>query len=478
MKKLAVIGFIMIMVFSCTPRNKVQKSPIETPTSVHTDIPQGEKPKKFIPKPPPTKTVEATKPAPKSEKTNTKIPEMVSPPKRPTPSVKIPPKTKPTPPPPPTKPKMTRLQMGAEKLNQYLPILSGSRVALVVNQTSTIGSQHLVDVLLAQGVAVKKVFAPEHGFRGTADAGEKVNNSRDSRTGLPIVSLYGKSKKPSPEHLAGIDLVIFDIQDVGARFYTYISTMHYVMEACAEQGKKMVVLDRPNPNGHYVDGPILEPAYKSFVGMHPIPVVHGMTVGELARMINGERWLKNGVRCDLTVVPCDAYTHRTIYHLPIKPSPNLPNSRSIYLYPSLCFFEGTAISVGRGTDKQFQLIGAPQLSAQRMPYQFTPVSKAGAKYPKHQNKTCNGFDLSMMRLESFYGQNQLDLKWLIQVYQDFPNKSAFFNKNNFFDKLAGTAQLRQQIIAGTPEHQIRASWEPALSQFKAKRNQYLLYPDF
>lgn len=464
MKKLGVICFIMFVVFACNPKNRVQKPTIETPTTVRTDIPTGEKPKKFTPKPPPSKTVKAPKPE------KTKIPEMVSPPKRSTPPIKT------TPKPPP--PKAARLQMGAERLNQYLPILSGARVALVVNQTSMIGSRHLVDALLAQGISVKKVFAPEHGFRGTADAGEQVSNSRDVRTGLPVISLYGKSKKPSPEHLAGIDLVIFDIQDVGARFYTYISTMHYVMEACAENGKKMVVLDRPNPNGHYVDGPVLESSQKSFVGMHPIPVVHGMTVGELARMINGEGWLKNGVRCDLTVVPCDAYSHRTIYNLPIKPSPNLPNSRSIYLYPSLCFFEGTAISIGRGTNKQFQLIGAPQLPRQKMPFQFMPVSKAGAKYPKHQNKTCYGFDLSLMRLNAFYGQRQIELKWLIQAYQDFPDKSQFFNKNNFFDKLAGTSRLRQQIIAGTPEYKIRESWEPALEQFKEKRKRYLLYADF
>ncbi len=451
----------------------MQKPTTETNTTAKTNIPTREKPKKFVPKTPPTKTVEApprSAPSPKPQKT--KIPEMVSPAKRPTPPIK----TKPAPPPP--KPKPLRLQMGAERLNQYLPMLGGLNVAVVVNQTSTLGGRHLVDMLLAQRVAVKKVFAPEHGFRGEADAGEQISNSRDVRTGLPVISLYGKTKKPSPTHLAGIDLVIFDIQDVGARFYTYISTMHYVMEACAENGKKMVVLDRPNPNGHYVDGPVLEGSQKSFVGMHPIPVVHGMTVGELARMINGEGWLKNGMRCDLTIVPCEAYSHRTIYNLPIKPSPNLPNSRSIYLYPSLCFFEGTAISVGRGTNKQFQLIGAPQLPVRQMPYQFTPVSKSGAKYPKHQNKTCYGFDLSTMRLDAFYGQNQLDLKWLIQIYQDFPNKAQFFNKNNFFDKLAGTSKLRQQIIGGTPEHLIRASWEPALSQFKAKRKQYLLYPDF
>lgn len=424
-------------------------------------MPTGEKPTKFTPKAP-SKTVEA--PTPK-----TKIPEMVSPAERPTPPLK----EKPTAP-----VAAARLQMGAEKLNQYLPILSGLNVAVVVNQTSMIGSRHLVDVLLSQQVAVKTVFAPEHGFRGTADAGEQVSSSRDVRTGLPIVSLYGNSKKPSAQQLSGIDLVIFDIQDVGARFYTYISTMHYVMEACAENGVKMVVLDRPNPNGHYVDGPVLESAYQSFVGIHPIPVVHGMTVGELARMINGEGWLKNGMRCDLTVIPCDNYSHRTIYNLPIKPSPNLPNSRSIYLYPSLCFFEGTAVSIGRGTDKQFQLIGAPELSSKKMPYQFRPVSMEGAKYPKHENKTCYGFDLSTMRLEVFYNQHQLDLKWLIEVYRDFPSKAEFFNKDNFFDKLAGNSRLRQQIIAGTPEHKIRESWEPALSQFKEKRKRYLLYPDF
>ena len=368
------------------------------------------------------------------------------------------------------------VRMGAERTEVYLPLLQNKRVALVVNQTSTIGDTHIADALLHQGVQVVKVFAPEHGFRGKADAGEKVSNSRDVKTGLPIVSLYGKNKKPNAEMLAGIDAVIFDIQDVGARFYTYISTMHYVMEACAENNIEVLVFDRPNPNGHFVDGPVLDLAYQSFVGMHKIPIVHGMTVGELAKMINGEGWLANGLRCRLTVIPCEGYDHETFYELPIKPSPNLPNSHSIYLYPSLCLFEGTAISVGRGTDQQFQVIGDPKLYG--YPFRFTPVSKSGAKYPKHENKTCYGQDLSTLSLEALRAERQFNLSYLLDIYKAYPDKATFFNKNNFFDKLAGNATLQNQIKSGMTESQIRDSWRYELDYFKYKRKNYLLYPDF
>ncbi len=373
-------------------------------------------------------------------------------------------------------PSKPALRMGPARLEQYLPILRYKRVGLVVNQTSTVGDAHLADVLLSQQINVQKVFAPEHGFRGKADAGEKVSNSRDIKTGLPIISLYGKNKKPTAEQLRGLEVVVFDIQDVGARFYTYISTMHYVMEACAENGISVVVLDRPNPNGHYVDGPILEPDYQSFVGMHRIPIVHGMTVGELANMINNEGWLKNGVRCHLSIIPCEGYDHTTFYDLPIKPSPNLPNSRSIHLYPSLCLFEGTVMSVGRGTDQQFQIIGNPQL--RNMPFQFRPISKPGAKYPKHENKTCYGYDLSNMPISYLRQNRQLNLDWLLQMYQAYPDKANFFNKNNFFNKLAGNSRLQQQIKSGMTETQIRATWQADLDHFKQIRKQYLIYPDF
>ncbi len=363
--------------------------------------------------------------------------------------------------------------VGAAQFHRYELLLKGKNVGMVVNQTSTVDDQHLVDVLLQRGISVKKVFAPEHGFRGKADAGEKVVDGKDPRTGLPIISLYGKNKKPSVDHLAGLDILVFDIQDVGARFYTYISTMHYVMEACAEQGLPVLVLDRPNPNGHYVDGPIREEALSSFVGMHPIPIVHGMTVAELARMINGEGWLKNGVSCDLQTVSCVNYNRQDEYVLPVKPSPNLPNNLSIYLYPSLCLFEGTTVSVGRGTDKQFQIMGAPFLKG-KMPDEFTPVPKEGAKYPKHQDKVCYGLDLSSIS-HADVRANGFDLAYLLKAYELYPDKSKFFNENNFFDKLAGTYKLREQIKAGTSYNDIKASWEPALSEFKQKRAAYLLY---
>lgn len=380
----------------------------------------------------------------------------------------------------PTKPTAVKeLAVGAAQLDKYLPILKGKKVGLVVNQTSTIGDMHLVDKLIAQKIDVQKVFAPEHGFRGKADAGEQVKNAKDVKTGLPIISLYGKNKKPTVAQIQDLDVLVFDIQDVGARFYTYISTMHYVMEACAENGKKLLILDRPNPNGHYVDGPVLGKSLQSFVGMHPIPIVHGLTMGELAQMINGEKWLKNGVTCAITIIKCEGYTHNYFYQLPIKPSPNLPNNKSIYLYPSLCLFEGTTISVGRGTNKQFQIVGSPAYkSVANMPYQFTPKSQTGAKYPKHENKVCKGIDLSTLSFAELTSPKKINLQWILDFYQAAPDKTAFFNKNNFFEKLAGTKTLREQIKAGKSETAIRASWEPALTKFKDKRKKYLLYPDF
>lgn len=366
-----------------------------------------------------------------------------------------------------------QLVLGAQQTASYLPLLKGKRVALLVNQTSEIASGvHIVDSLMSLGVQVKKIFAPEHGFRGTADAGESVVDGKDKRTGVPIFSLYGKHKKPTAEQLSDVDVVVFDIQDVGVRFYTYISSMHYVMEACAENNKEFIVLDRPNPNGHYVDGPVLEKAHQSFVGLHPIPIVHGLTVGELAQMINGEKWLKGGLHCDLKVISCENYTHATRYSLPIKPSPNLPNDWSIALYPSLCLFEGTIVSVGRGTDLQFQIIGHPDYLQHDSVYTFTPVSKSGAKYPKHQNKVCYGKDLSEAKFR--YNTNFF-LDELLHFYEMSANKSAFFKP--FFTKLAGTKQLQQQIEAGHSQQKIRASWQPKLEEYQKKRKKYLLYAD-
>ena len=368
------------------------------------------------------------------------------------------------------------IQVGAAQLDNYLSKIKNKNLALLVNQTSMVGEEHLVDVLLKNEVAIKKIFAPEHGFRGQADAGEKVKDGKDAKTGIPLFSLYGKNKKPTPEHLSGIDMVVFDIQDVGARFYTYISSMSYLMEACAENDVEVLILDRPNPNGHYIDGPILKDDYSSFVGLHPIPVVHGMTVGEYAQMVNGEGWLKNSVKCKLNVIKCKNYDHQTFYDLPVKPSPNLPNLLSIYLYPSLCFFEGTTVSIGRGTNTQFQVIGHPDF--QQGDYNYTPVSMAGAKYPKHENKNCNGFDLTSLPLDEFQNRGQLNLNYLIGFYNNFPNKNSFFLENKFFDKLAGSATLRWQIINGKSEEEIRGSWQSGLANFQNIRKKYLLYKDF
>ena len=367
------------------------------------------------------------------------------------------------------------LSVGAENMDLYWPLIKDKKVAFVVNQTSRLGDKHLIDSLHALGLKIERIFALEHGFRGKADAGEKITDGKDPSTGIPIASLYGKKRKPAKEDLADLDWVIFDIQDVGARFYTFISSMHYVMDACAEFGIPFMVLDRPNPNGHYVDGPVLDPNFSSFVGMHEVPVVHGMTIGEYATMVNEQGWLSYGKKCTLKVIPCENYTHQTPYTLPVKPSPNLPNNRAIYLYPSLCFFEGTEVSIGRGTDKQFQLIGLPGYTKGN--YSFVPTSKDGARYPKHQDERCSGYDLTTLSEEEIRAEARLNLSHLINFYQQAPQKEKFFLKSNFFEKLSGGDQLRQQIIQGLTEDEIRKSWEPRLSEYKRMRRKYLLYPE-
>lgn len=368
------------------------------------------------------------------------------------------------------------ITVAAKRFDQYEALLKGKKVAVAGNHTTMVDSVHLVDWLLSKGVKIERVFAPEHGFRGKADAGEKVESGKDSKTGLPIVSLYGSHKKPTAEDLAGLDVVVFDIQDVGARFYTYISTMTYVMEACAENNVEVIILDRPNPNGFYVDGPVLEPAFTSFVGMLPIPVVHGMTIGELSQMINGEGWLKDGQTCKLTVIPCEGYTHNDIYVLPVKPSPNLPSMNAILLYPSLCFFEGTTVSVGRGTDSPFEMFGHPNMTLGS--HVFVPKSTEGAKHPKHEGVPCVGWDLREFGGRRIQEKQMLILDWVINAYREFPNQDKFFLSNGFFDKLAGTDQLKLQIQKGMTVEEIRATWRIDLHAFKQKRKMYLLYTDF
>lgn len=352
----------------------------------------------------------------------------------------------------------------------YLPLLKGKTVGVVANQTSMKGESHLVDYLLSQGIDIKRVFAPEHGFRGKADAGETIEDGKDAKTGLPIISLYGKNKKPSQQMLDSLDLIVFDIQDVGVRFYTYISTLTYVMEAAAEKGIPVIVLDRPNPNGHYVDGPILQPEFKSFVGMHPVPVVYGLTIGEYGCMVNQEGWLANNLKCDFSVIKCLGYDHSSRYKLPIKPSPNLPNERSIELYPSLCFFEGTVVSAGRGTDYPFQLFGAPFY---RTKVSFIPKPNEGSKHPKFENQKCWGFKLADGNAKR---PTSIDLSYLDWAYKNAKDKSAFFN--NFFNTLAGNAELKEAIESGKDVEEIYESWKPGLNAFKEMRKKYLLYPDF
>lgn len=364
--------------------------------------------------------------------------------------------------------------VGADRTLAYLPLLKGKAVAVLTNQSGMIGTTHLVDSLVSLKVNVVKVFAPEHGFRGDADAGEHVKDGKDLRTGLNVISLYGTNKKPKPDQLAGVDVILFDLQDVGARFYTYISTLHYVMEAAAESKKQVIVLDRYNPNGFYVDGPVLDPSFSSFVGMHPVPIVHGMTIGEYARMINGEGWLKGRVVCALEVITCSNYTHDMEFAPPIPPSPNLPNAASVWLYPSLCLFEGTSVSVGRGTDKPFQCIGYPGCPVGE--YHFIPKSLPGAKQPPYLGKECTGMDLQEFGMIQARMDRKLNLQWLLEMYREAPDKSKFFNP--FFVKLAGGSELREAIIAGNDEATIRATWKPGLEAFMKMRAKYLLYPDF
>ena len=363
---------------------------------------------------------------------------------------------------------------GAARPGTYLPLLHEKKVAVVANQSSLVKGRHLVDELIESDIKLVKVFVPEHGFRGKASAGEEIKDAIDKKTGLPLRSLYGKNKKPKAEDMKGIDAVVFDLQDVGVRCYTYISTLHYIMEACAENRVKLVVLDRPNPNGHYIDGPVLDTAWRSFVGMHPVPLVHGMTIGEYAQMINGEHWLNGGIRCELTVVSCKNYNHKTPYELPVRPSPNLPNSNAVALYPSLCLFEGTVVSIGRGTDKPFQIIGAPYFP--ETPFSFTPKSREEALKPKYENERCNGYDLSIFAEFYIRGNNELYLFWLLESYSMSPKKDEFFNA--FFDKLAGGTHIREQIEAGKTEAEIRNSWKKGLTAFKQTRRKYLLYRDF
>ncbi|HOY32056.1 MAG TPA: DUF1343 domain-containing protein [Bacteroidales bacterium] len=367
------------------------------------------------------------------------------------------------------------VKVGAERTDIYFPWIKSKKIAVVANHTSMIKNTHLVDSLVSAGFDVKKVFCPEHGFRGEAEAGEKIGNTVDVKTKLPVISLYGKNKKPKTEDLNGIDVVIFDIQDVGARFYTYISTMHYVMEACAENNKLCLVLDRPNPNGYYVDGPVLEKEFTSFIGMHPVPIVHGMTIAEYACMINGEKWLNNGIPCQLKYVTVTNYDHNHFYQLPIKPSPNLPSMEAVYMYPTFCLFEGTCISVGRGTDRPFEIIGNPLLDSTG--FSFTPQSIPGmAQNPMHEGLICQGYDFHNYAKNYIKGYGKLYLFPLLELYKQLKDKTEFFN--NSFNLLAGTASLKQQIISGATEDDIRKSWQPGLEKFKNIRKKYLLYTDF
>lgn len=367
----------------------------------------------------------------------------------------------------------SEISVGANQTENYFSILINKNVAVVANQTSVIFKDskqitytHLVDSLVTGEIKITKVFSPEHGFRGRADAAEHVANGVDKKTGLPIISLYGKNKKPSAAQLKDIDVVIFDIQDVGVRFYTYISTLHYVMEACAENNIPLIVLDRPNPNGHYIDGPTLDLRYKSFVGMHAVPLVYGMTIGEYAQMINGEKWLKNKVQCDLTVIPLINYTHKSEYNLPIRPSPNLPNFKSINLYPSLGFFEGTPINAGRGTEFQFQRFGSSKFN--KTEFAYFPKPNFGSKYPKDQNKKCFGYNLAKEK-----NLNKVNISWLVKAYRSYPDKEAFFGKT--FTIHAGNKILRTQLKNGLSPIEIATSWRKDIEKFKTIRKKYVLY---
>lgn len=364
-----------------------------------------------------------------------------------------------------------QITISAANVDAYIPLLKEKKVGIVAHQASVISSAkntiHLVDLLRKKNISIQKIFAPEHGFRGTADAGEKIENQIDSKTQLPIISLYGKNRKPSKEQLKGIEIMVFDLQDVGVRFYTYLSTLHNVMEACAENNIPLIVLDRPNPNAHYIDGPVLNIEHKSFVGMHPVPIVYGMTIGEYAQMINGEKWLANSIKCDLTIIPLKNYTHQTTYELTIRPSPNLPNKQSIALYPSLCLLEPTRVSIGRGTDLQFQVYGHPGFP--KTDFSYVPKSNFGSKNPKHKGQICYGENLTTVNPPS-----KIELKWLMNAYSDFPEKDLFFLKG--FERISGVSNLKKQLIGGASEKTIRNSWTDDLNKFKKTRIKYLLYP--
>lgn len=370
---------------------------------------------------------------------------------------------------------------GAQQTEKYLKLLRGKRVGMVVNPTSVIGHTTVVDSLVKMGVNIVKIFGPEHGFRGNASNGTAVNDDIDQKTGIKAISLYGKHEMPTVSDLSGVDIMVFDIQDVGVRFYTYINTLQYVMQACAENNKEVIIMDRPNPNGFYIDGPILDPKLVSGIGLKPIPIVHGLTVGEYAQMLNGEGWLNNKVKCKITIIKVANYNHDMPYVLPVKPSPNLNTPESILLYPTLCLFEGTYISQGRGTLYPFTVLGAPALKG-KYNYSFTPKSIKGmSETPLHQDEICYGLDLRNYDFSNIRKNKTLNIKWLIEFYQAYPEKADFFNQKlskqmGNLDRLAGVTSLKQQIIAGATEKEIRASWEPGLSQYKEMRRKYLLYP--
>jgi uncharacterized protein YbbC (DUF1343 family) len=371
--------------------------------------------------------------------------------------------------------KEIRIKTGAQQTEKYISLLQNKNIALVANYTTNINGTHLVDSLLNLDINIVKIFSPEHGFRGDAEAGEIVKSYVDDKTGLPVISLYGNSKKPKLSDFEDIDIIIFDLQDVGARFYTYISNMHYVMEACAETGVELMIFDRPNPNGFYVDGPVLDMNYQSFIGMHPVPIVHGMTVGEFAQMINGEYWLKDSLQCKLKVIACSNYTHDSLYKLPLNPSPNLQNMLSIYLYPSLGFFEGTYLSEGRGTEFPFQVFGAPDLK--NADFIFTPKSIEGvSKYPKHKDQKCFGVDLRGINVDELISKKEINLEWILFAYKNVEDQEHFFN--SYFYNICGTNQLKEQIIQGKSAEEIRKSWQLELDSFKLIRKKYLIYKDF
>jgi len=365
--------------------------------------------------------------------------------------------------------------VGAERLDAYLPLMKGKQVALVVNHSSLVGNTHLVDTLAASGVCIARIFAPEHGFRGDAPDGEQIIDGADARTGAPIVSLYGRKRRPEPEDLAGADLVVFDIQDVGTRFYTYISTLYYLLQACGENRIPILVLDRPNPNGHYVDGPVLDMRLSSFVGIAPLPIVHGCTVGELARLFTAEHWT-GPEQVDLTVIPCQNYTHSTYYAVRVAPSPNLPNQLSVLLYPSLCLFEGTSVSIGRGTDAPFQMAGHPDFP-DTTAFSFTPMPNAASRFPPQEGVRCWGYDYRNLSTDSLFRQARIDLRPVLDFYCELPDKAHFFLETRYFERLAGTYSLWPQIEEGNFESDIRASWQPDLNCFREIRKKYLLYPE-